>query len=532
MNIYWLNPPLYTRTFYPDVCWMNFNTYMPEYNWLQPIIDWEEVETIDEIVEDILSKDTDILCISTYVWNHILCHEVAEMIKEIAPNIIVIKGGPFQGYHKGFFDENPYIDYMCYATGHGEMFMKPLLEQIAERGHAYDKESIPFFIDKTYRSRVLKTKYEYPEASSIINNQVYLLDVISEANKKGREAIIMYETTRGCPYSCVYCEWGGGIANKVSAKPMELIKKELELLALLKYKDFEIMDANFGILNRDVEVAEYMKYLKETLGYPQKTMLYGLAKTVVEKREKVLDVLYEAKMLDDYFVAIQTLNPEVMKNIQRTDISIEDNIRLATKYKEKYDADPQVEFIMGLPGSTIEDFYEEMDYFQRFESKGSWGKMRNIFTLLPDSPANERAYIERFKIKTAKVGTMENEENDFQMISKGVINKYKSYAVLVVETYSYTKEQWKEMFFLNRMQRQIGFLIKDTIKASEFFRMFFDMISTDSYYKKIDEHLTKIVNSELKDRDMIMLEGEQLEEKVMREYVEQNREFFKQYLHL
>ncbi len=81
LNIYWLNPQLYTRMYYPDIGWMNFNTYMPDYNWIQPIIDWESVTDIDQIIQDILSKDTNVLCISTYEWNYILCHEVAKQIK-------------------------------------------------------------------------------------------------------------------------------------------------------------------------------------------------------------------------------------------------------------------------------------------------------------------------------------------------------------------------------------------------------------------------------------------------------------------
>jgi radical SAM superfamily enzyme YgiQ (UPF0313 family) len=532
MNIYWLNPPLYTRSLYPDVCWINFNTYIPEHNWIQPIIDWESIFEIEQILDDMDKNRVDILCISTYVWNHMLCHEVAKRAKERCPNITVIKGGPFQGYHEDFFEENPYIDYMCYATGHGEMFMKPLLEQIEKYGYAKDKENIPFFIDREHRSNITKTKYVFPETSSIMNNQVYLLNVLSESKRLGKEAIIMYETTRGCPYSCVYCEWGGGISAKVSAKSMEIIKQEMELLSLLGFSSLEIIDANFGILARDVEIAEYIGSLKSKFGAPQKVMLYGLAKTSIEKREKLLDVLYANALLDDYFVALQTTNPEVMKNIKRTDISIEDNLRLARKYREQYDATPSLEFIMGLPGSTMEDFYEEMDYFQQFGSKNCWCKMRNILTLLPDSPANEKSYREKFEIVTAEVGTMENEENYNTIISKSVINKYKSYAVLVVQTYSYTKEEWKQMFFLNRMQRELGPILKAEAKASDFFRYFFDVISKDPYYNKVDRHLSMIVNNEMKDRDIIMMDGLQIEERVMKEYVTENKQLFEQYLHL
>ena len=131
LNIYWLNPPLYTRNYYPDVAWMNFNTYMPEYNWVKPIIDWEIIVTEEMILDDIFKQDIDVLCISTYEWNANLCHYIAKQVKQRNPNIVVVKGGPQQGYNEKFFDEHQYIDYLCHATGHGELFLKEFLKQYA-----------------------------------------------------------------------------------------------------------------------------------------------------------------------------------------------------------------------------------------------------------------------------------------------------------------------------------------------------------------------------------------------------------------
>ena len=136
MNIYWLNPPLSTRTLYPDLGWMNFKTVCPEYNWLDPIIEWEDYKTLDSLVEHIANQNPDILCISTYIWNFKLCHLVAKTLKELNPKLVVIKGGPQQGYTNTFFDEHPYIDYLCYSTGHGEYFLKPF-QNLFERKYVF-----------------------------------------------------------------------------------------------------------------------------------------------------------------------------------------------------------------------------------------------------------------------------------------------------------------------------------------------------------------------------------------------------------
>ena len=533
MNIYWLNPPLYTRSYYPDLGWMNFNTYMPEYNWIEPIIDWEAVKDISQIVEDVLKQDVDVLCISTYEWNYILCHEVAKMIKEVNPNIIVVKGGPHQGYTKTFFDEHPYIDYMCYATGHGEYFLEPLLKQLNDHGRIVNPAEIPYLISRDYQGKPTNVKFVYPKVSSLEKNILHLMKVKEANSRYNNQTTIIYETTRGCPYSCVYCEWGGGISAKVSEKPLDIVKKELETIAILKFDCLEISDANFGILKRDVEIAEYIAELKQLCGYPSSVMLYGLAKTTSEKREKILDIFYENKLMTgNYFVALQTLRDDVMTNIKRTDIPIEENLRLAKKYYEKYEAYPSVEFIMGLPGSTLDEFYEQMDYFQMLDSKNCWRKPRNIFTLLPDSPASEESYMKKFNIKFSVVGSMENEENDDVRISESVINRYRSAMKFVTETYSYTSEEWKEMFFLNRMQRELGHILKDDVKASIFFKLFYEKFKTDKLFARIKAHLDDIVDSKMAEKDILMVDDELIERLVFDQHVKNNKEFYTQYLNL
>ena len=291
MNIYWLNPPLSTKSSYADLGWMNFKTVCPEHNWIEPIIDWEEYQTLDSLVNYIDKHNPDILCISTYIWNFRLCHLVAERLKTINPNLVVIKGGPQQGYTDTFFNEHPYIDYICYSTGHGEYFLKPFLEQLTEHGSIVDPDKIPFLIMRGYESSVKQMKFGFEGKSAIEANTEYLLNIKAFAESRGIVAEFFYETTRGCPYSCVYCEWGGGIGTKVSRKSLDVIKKELEILSILGYDNIDIIDANFGILDRDNDVLRIAADLRDTYGYPHNVFMYGLAKVKVAKKEKILDTL-------------------------------------------------------------------------------------------------------------------------------------------------------------------------------------------------------------------------------------------------
>ena len=52
--------------------------------------------------------------------------------------------------------------------------------------------------------------------------------------------------------------------------------------------------------------------------------------------------------------------------------------------------------------------------------------MRNILTMLPNTPLADPEYIKKHSIKTSFAGSMENEENDTVGISNSILNKHKT----------------------------------------------------------------------------------------------------------
>ena len=504
MNIYWLNPPPRTVVIVADLAWMNFNTYCKDYNWIEPILDWSKYENVSDVVSHILQNDTDVLCVSTYIWNHLLIHKICEEIKRIRPGIIIIQGGPQQGYDDTFFNKHPYIDYLCYSTGHGEEFLKEALSQIKKHKQIIFPNNVPFLITRNYKSSNLKGVFTYPNESSLVHNYNYLTNLVGEAKSVGKIATMPFELSRGCPYSCVYCEWGGGTGTKVSKKPLNIIKQDIEVLSLLQFDDLEIVDANFGIFPQDLEALSYILEQKKLTGYPKTIMTYGLAKVKAEKKEKILDMLFKGGLGNSYSMSLQSTDAGVLAMAKRIDISNDDQFRLAKKYIDLYGATIKTEIIMGLPGSTLELFYEEMDVFQ---ITNTWYNSRSIFSLLPDTEAYTAEYREKYKIKTAIIGSAENEEQIYYKASSGVITKFKSPQEIVVGTFSYTTDEWKEMFFMNKVMRVIGPLLNPNQKASIETRKAFQLIKVKSWYKEIDVWMDRIINGELYNVDVNMING-------------------------
>ena len=86
----------------------------------------------------------------------------------------------------------------------------------------------------------------------------YLTGVFDETMKENPNErwLASWETNRGCPFSCAYCDWGSAIASKVSRMDMDKLEKELMWFAKNKIEFIYVCDANFGMLPRDMEISK------------------------------------------------------------------------------------------------------------------------------------------------------------------------------------------------------------------------------------------------------------------------------------
>jgi len=81
--------------------------------------------------------------------------------------------------------------------------------------------------------------------------------------------LILWETNRGCPFQCTFCDWGSAIAAKVSQFDLERLLKEVDWFADKKIEFIFTCDANYGMLARDYDITKYVADTKQRLGYPK-----------------------------------------------------------------------------------------------------------------------------------------------------------------------------------------------------------------------------------------------------------------------
>lgn len=435
--------------------WLTLKSYFQRnskdptaWQWLDPIhISVAEYE--DELVTQIIDQDPDVLGISCYMWNDKLTMYVAEQVKKLKPSIKIIAGGPALYYEQdiSWFKKHWFIDALCEYTGYGEIFITDYLD-----GVPLDK--IPFCVypssglsfwkksDASYNKR----EFKYPMPYS--DNIEYL-----ERFPKDNDIKILLDTSRGCPYSCTFCEWGGGTASKVVFKSLEEVMQELNVaFNILKPSYVDILNANFGITEDDVQVAKKLTEC-HTIKYIN---VYGPTKSKKNNLKEIYDILLTANMLDDVKISIQHMDPTILKNIKRTDMAFDEQIQLFKDLREKHNNLLRIETMMGLPGETLDTYYSMTDDM----TKSKWFEpMMHEWMLLPSAPAAKPEYMQEMQIKTKMVrynvdwfdrhiiprseySTKVEQTGKRQLL---LDHKWLEPYNVVVSTYSYTIEDWAQM---------------------------------------------------------------------------------------
>ncbi len=333
-----------------------------------------------------------VVAFSNYCWNTEYNKTLAAAVKEKYPDCITVFGGHNVPNDFSFLEKYPYIDILCH--GEGEDTVKKLFEALAVGADLVDVPNISYrgadgFVRTETRCQMT---LDYPSP--------YLegwFDPIVEAHPEITFNVIL-ETSRGCPNQCAYCDWGM-LRSRVRMFPLERIKAEIRWMSAHKVAFVWGADANFGMFSRDLEIADVLVKAKETTGYPER-MRMNYAKNNYENVFAIVKKFKECEFdRIGATLSFQSLSPQVLKNIGRTNSDLEFYKNLLVKYK-KENMRTYSELILGLPGETYESFAKGIatlfDIGQHFVFE-VYGCI-----LLPNSVMGQKEYMEKFGIKTVR----------------------------------------------------------------------------------------------------------------------------------
>jgi radical SAM superfamily enzyme YgiQ (UPF0313 family) len=385
-------------------------------------------DKVDEYIEK--CKDPEILLCSCYVWNWEITNYLAKKIKEKYPNCLIIFGGPHvPGQSEGFFQIHPYVDIIVH--GEGEHVLGNILNAYIKNKNFIEVKGIE---TKDFRNPPEDRINDLDSLPS-----PYLTNMIWKLTEKeeGIDFLASWETNRGCPYQCTFCDWGSATFTKLRAWGEDRLFKEIEWFADNKIPYIDCCDANFGIYQeKDMEIAKKLKEQALEKGYPQR-FRPAWAKFSSEKIIPIAKELQSAGLLKAVTLSVQSLDEPTLKIIKRANIKF-DRFSELTETFRKNEIPTYTELILGLPGETLDSFKNGL------ETLASDTEVGAIYIyncgILPNAPMNDVNYREFYKIKSIKTPIFLAHSS---IHDRGNMQEYEHIAI---ETSSYTLDELKKMY--------------------------------------------------------------------------------------
>ena len=299
----------------------------------------------------VLPDDPDatfVVAFTTYFWNRPQTMAAATEIKAARPNAVIVVGGnDVTNQQHAVFEEAPEVDVLVH--GEGELRFVELCRNIL---HGRDPIQEVLGVSAVRDGSVITTPAaeRIKELDSIPSP---LLDPIYDDADLAGTRMIIYETNRGCPYTCAFCFWGGATNTKVRQFSIERIAAELERIVRAARPNAHIFvaDANFGILRRDMEIVQIFVDLCEK--YDKRIVfMTNWAKNSNSQVVEIAEVLHSRGMLPGVTLSAQSFDTQTLQLALRGNIKPDRYDTLLTEFRDR-GIPTYTELIWGLPGESL-----------------------------------------------------------------------------------------------------------------------------------------------------------------------------------
>jgi len=364
-------------------------------------------EYVKAIVKDVnleveLSTDTDetfsllknwkpnIVAISNYVWNAAFSYSLCEQAKELNPNTLCILGGPeFPAgtgartivnnhsdpiYDKSFIYllDRPSCDYFAFTDG--EVAILELIEKFISNNFLVRAMRDP---DEAIKGCASLSK---DRKKLLVGNYIPRIGLYGSVKAEGRDVIPSpylsgtldkfldgksvpaFETARGCPYLCTFCDQGLD-ETKITTFSTKRLAEEMMYVGekMHKIKDgtqsVSIHDSNWGLFQKDVELADHLRKVIDKYDWPQ-NIRCATPKANWGNLLKINDKLKNRLKAD---LSMQSLNQSTLKDVKRTNWTAEQYIEF-TRQLHLRGKPIQSEMILCLPNESEKTFFEGVKF--------------------------------------------------------------------------------------------------------------------------------------------------------------------------
>ena len=283
-----------------------------------------------EVVEQLLAHQPRIIGFGVYIWNVTEINAIVAMLKQIAPQITIILGGPEVSHPPDLPAVAELADFVI--TGPGEISFPELCRQILTT--ATPAENILSGISVPLSE--LASPYPFYTDTDI------------------KQRIIYVEASRGCPFKCEFCL--SSLAT--TAKPFALdgFLQDMNALYQRGARHFKFIDRTFNLkVDTSVAILEFfLARLTDDLYLHFEVIPDNLPPRLQQAIQQ-----FPAGVLQ-FEVGVQTFEPAIQQLISRKQDNIKTQANL-TWLRQHSQAHIHADLIVGLPGDTLAGFARSFD---------------------------------------------------------------------------------------------------------------------------------------------------------------------------
>ena len=278
-----------------------------------------------DIAEALLGHSPAIIGFGVYIWNVGEVTKTVALIKRIAPEVIIVLGGP----EVSFADDQPPVaaiaDYI--VAGAAEKSFRELCGLLLSGKQPLER----FIRSDELPLEQIRLPYRYYSDADIRNRLIYV------------------EASRGCPFRCEFCL----SSLDRTSKPFEpgVFLDEMDALYRRGARNFKFIDRTFNLkVSSSVQILEFfLERMTDDLYLHFEVVPDKLP----EKLKAVIQRFPEHTL--QFEVGVQTFDEAIQQRISRkqNNAKTRENLRWLREESHAY---IHADLIFGLPGDSLENF--------------------------------------------------------------------------------------------------------------------------------------------------------------------------------
>jgi radical SAM superfamily enzyme YgiQ (UPF0313 family) len=353
---------------------------------------WEN-ESSEEVIQDIGVKPDIFIC-SCYIWNWDRTYDVIEHVRNTYPDCLIVVGGPEPKYTLEWIQEHSEVDIT--VPYYGELAFVNILQEYLNNK---DWNAVPGIITRDRHDKL----YTYPEFTDIPSPYLngFFDNLIANKRESTTRLRCVFESNRGCPYACTFCDIGALEYQKIRKFEIERCYAELEWIITHGLTSIDIADANFGILPRDEDIVDKIIELKEKYSWEGRvwpTWSKARGDRVIRLAKKLTDA-----GLDSLFgLSLQSFTQVTLDNVKRTNAFNLEGMSDIIKDMNDNGIPVYTEVIFPMPGDTYTNFKQGL--YEMIDMPYTFNKFQvNHLSKLNNSEFADPNYENKFDVAWTKI---------------------------------------------------------------------------------------------------------------------------------